>query len=224
MRPEVHALAGLVEDGTEPLHRERRLALVGQMRQRQVAARRHRVHVARHQAPRIGGVGNEHQDGRHQHPDRLAEVDELAKLGVAEDRVRLAQVTADHNGRSRSGEQGTALRFHHRVVVDVDHPGVRGDPLNDIVRVPHGRQPGTDVNELPDTVLGDPLGRPLVKPAVGPGAVLNLRYDAQYLLGGTRVDVQVMLAAQHVVINPSWRGDIGIHPGGDLRLSHRRLH
>jgi hypothetical protein len=37
-----------------------------------------------------------------------------------------------------------------RVVVDVDHAGIRGDPLRDLVRVAGGGDAGADIQELPE--------------------------------------------------------------------------
>lgn len=72
-----------------------------------------------------------------------------------------------HTGRLRSGGRG-AGGFRgcgkplHRVcttrlatvVVDVDDPAVRRDPLGDVMGVVGRRQTGPDVQELPDTLLG----------------------------------------------------------------------
>jgi ketosteroid isomerase-like protein len=44
---------------------------------------------------------------------------------------------------------------HDRIVVHVHHPRGRSHPLSDLVRVVRRRQPGPDVQELPDTRLGD---------------------------------------------------------------------
>src|SRR5207342_3399695 len=54
---EVHVLGGGVEHGTEALGRGRRLVIVGEVRQRQVASRGNRGYVTRHQRPRVRGVG-----------------------------------------------------------------------------------------------------------------------------------------------------------------------
>jgi hypothetical protein len=40
------------------------------------------------------------------------------------------------------------LMLSARIVVDVDDPALGRDPLRDLVRVFHGRQPGADIEEL----------------------------------------------------------------------------
>ena len=49
-----------------------------------------------------------------------------------------------------AGQDLPAVRHRDRVDVDVDHPGVRGAPLGDLVHVADGRDAGADVEELAD--------------------------------------------------------------------------
>ena len=50
-------------------------------------------------------------------------------------------------------QQGPALGQHHLVVVGVDHPALRRHRLGHLVGVVHRRQPGADIQELPDPRL-----------------------------------------------------------------------
>jgi hypothetical protein len=80
-----------------------------------------------------------------------------------------ASVSVDARGGALggTGEQGTRVREHDRVVVDVDHPGRRGDRLGDLVHVRAGGDAGADVQELPDPrVLGQEGNRAAHKPPV----------------------------------------------------------
>ena len=61
--------------------------------------------------------------------------------------------------------------------------------------LPDGRQPGADVDELPDAAPGDPPGRPLMESAVRPGTVLDLRHQRHDARGRVAVGLEVALAA-----------------------------
>lgn len=62
--------------------------------------------------------------------------------------------------------------------------------------------PETDVDELPYAVLRYPLGRTLVEAAVGPRRVPDLGRGLEDLLGGEPVDLEIVIALQHVVVDP----------------------
>jgi hypothetical protein len=94
------------------------------------------------------------------------------------------------------------VQFHHGVVVDVHHVRRRHDLLDHLVGVADRRQPGTDVDELPHAVPRYPLGRALVEAAVGPGRVPDLGRGLEDLLGGETVNLEIVIALQHVVVDP----------------------
>jgi hypothetical protein len=90
------------------------------------------------------------------------------------------------------------------------------------VRVAHGWQPGPDVDELPDAMLGYPLGRALVEPAVGPRTVFDLRHQLRDLLGRGPVGRETAGALQEIVVDPCGRWPARIHTRGHL-LGSRHL-
>ncbi len=144
---------------------------------------------------------------------------------MTQDRIRLTQVSADDQGRLVVREQPSALLGHHRVAIDVNDAGPGYHRLDHFVGVADRRQPGADVQELPHALLGNPLRGPLMKAAVRPGAVPDLRHHAQNLPGRLDVGREVVAAAQHVVVytGRGWLADI--HPGGRIRdPGHRSLH
>jgi hypothetical protein len=77
----------------------------------------------------------------------------------------------------------------HRVVVDIDDPGVGGDPLGDLVGVVGGGQAGADVQELADPGLAGQVGDgPDEERARAAGDLDDLREDGPELLTGVAVD------------------------------------
>ena len=100
------------------------------------------------------------------------------------------------------------------VVVGVHDPRVRGDLLRHLMGVAGHRQPGADVEELPDATLAgqvphDPGQERPVRPHVG----LDPRVGGDRLLGRLPVGGEIILAAQPVVVDP---GRVGV-PGIELR-------
>jgi hypothetical protein len=124
------------------------------VRQDQVTARRQGGDQPADDAVRVFLVGDEVQDRDHHQPDRTAEVQGLRRF--PQDVLRRADVGLDVVGRAgarRGGEQRAGVNHDQRVVVDVDHPGLRRYALGDFVGVVGGRQARADVQELPDAPL-----------------------------------------------------------------------
>ena len=103
-----------------------------------------------------------------QHPQqhdrhRLAEVQEGRRL--VQDQPGITQVRLYVVGRALRGapQQGLCVQQDDRVVVDIDHPGIGGLPLGDLVRVVAGGDPGADVQELADAGL-EPARYLVVRP------------------------------------------------------------
>ncbi len=127
-----------------------------------------------------------------------------------------------------AGQQRAGVHQHDRVVVDVDDPAGRIDPLRHLVRVVHGGQTGPDVQELPDAL---PLGQMTHgTPQEGPRVQRDLLHPGIGLLqhvGELFVDRVVVLATQPVVPRPGLAGAGGVDPiegigrGG---IGHELLH
>ena len=106
-----------------------------------------------------------------------------------------------------------------RVVVHVDDAGLRGDLLGDLVDVGAGGDPGADVEELADPLLGEEADCPHQKRPVGAGGVAHLRGGCQHALGRRPVGGEVVLAAEQVVVGAGGMRDAGV----DLRQRPARL-
>jgi hypothetical protein len=160
--------------------------------------------------------------------DRLAEVEELADLGVVQDLVGLEDVGADEQRLVVLLQQRPPVREHHRVVVDVEDLGVRLQPLHDLVRVLRRRQAGTTVQVLRDARLaGQEAAGPDQEVAVGPGQVGDLGGHGGDLAQYLAVDLEVVLAAQERVVHPGDAGPRGVHADrnrarGHLGVGHGR--
>src|SRR5205807_1249102 len=95
------------------------------------------------------------QDRDQQQADGPAEVDQPADDGIGQDLRGPADVEGGDLGGTGVGEQRLAVRVDDRVVVDVYHVDRRVDLVRDLAHVALGGQPGTDVEQLGDTRLGD---------------------------------------------------------------------
>jgi hypothetical protein len=101
---------------------------------------------------------------------------------------------------------------HHRVIVDVHGPGVRGDLVRRFVRVDGRRQAGADVQELPHPGLAGQVAHDAPEEGtVGPGDVHDARVDGTELVAGRLVDRVVVGAAQPVVPDPGGVRDRGVY-------------
>ena len=120
-----------------------------------------------------------------------------------------------------AGEDFLAVRHGDRVDVDVDHPGVRGGPLGDLVHVADGGDARADVEEL----AGCPRRRGSAPPGAGtpgwpaPSAARPAPLDRSP--GGLPVGGEVVRAAEVVVVHAGrrWAGR-----GRCLRGPVRPLH
>ncbi len=132
---------------------------------------------------------------RHQQTHGLAEIEQLTGVGVIEHAFGVAEVGRDEPGVALAGQQGVGVHPDQRVVVHVDDAGVRGHLAHRLVGVVLGRQARPEVEELMDALgARHPPGRPLVKPAVRPGRVGQLRHPGPDLLGRVPVGREVVVA------------------------------
>ena len=148
-------------------------------------------------------MGDEVQEGDHQDGDRPVEVEQAADLGVVQDALGVADVGQDHGGAALvAGEQGAGVDGDDRVVVDVGDAGFGVDGARHLAGVALAGQAGADVEELRDAGLGQ-----VADSAAEEGAVLADHGAGgggrgQHDLGGGAVDLEVVLAAEHVVVHP----------------------
>jgi hypothetical protein len=133
----------------------------GGMGDGQEAAGRRRGHQPGHDVPRVLGVLDQVQYPEEHDRHRPPEIQHGRR--PVQDHPGMAQVGLQVIGRSfwAAAEQGLRVKQHDRVVVDVDHAGVRSRPLRHLMRVAGGGNPGADVKELADAGLGGQVpGRP----------------------------------------------------------------
>jgi hypothetical protein len=99
------------------------------------------------------------EHGHDQEPDRLPEIDQLPQSRIIHDLVGSADVGLDGDNADLGGEQRIVVDAHDRVVVHVDHPRGRVDRAGHLVHARRGRDPGAQVDELPDARLGEKAHR-----------------------------------------------------------------
>src|SRR5208282_6096236 len=110
-----------------------------------------------------------------------------------------------------AGQQRPGVREHDGVVVDVDDPGLGRHALRYLVRVAVGRDPGADVEELPDPRLGgQETNRPGQEGAVGADREHQVRVRLQGPLAEFPVSGEVVLPAQPVVVDAGYVGDADV--------------
>jgi hypothetical protein len=182
------------------------------------AARCQGVHQGRHQIDRFLLVEDLVQDPAEHQADRLIAVKQFA--GGAEDAFRIAQVAADRERPFVVGQQGDGVRDHHRVVVQVDHPDVRVEPLAYLMDVLHGGQAGADVQQLGHALVADH-----VADDAGEHLPLQLRARPGRGHGGDNpvalrpVDREVVPPAKQVVVHARGIGARCVDLG---RLGHEK--
>jgi hypothetical protein len=100
---------------------------------------------------------------------------------------------------------------HEEVIVDVDDPRLRRQPLGDFMGVVGSRQPRTDVQELAHSYRTCEVpDRPPQEGTVCPGLGDDARKHGGYPVASLPVDGIVVLAAEPVVPDPG-------------RMRHRRV-
>jgi hypothetical protein len=146
--------------------------VAGRVRQHQVACGRQGAHQLGHDAVRVVIVGDQVQDDQQHQRHRRAEV-QGPRRGPHDGRgvpqVRLHVVARTLRG---AAQQGPGVQQHDGVVVGVHDPRVRGGLLRHLMGVAGHRQPGADIEELPDAALAgqvphDPGQESPVRPSCG---------------------------------------------------------
>src|SRR6266511_223950 len=167
-----------------------------------MAARRHRLAEARDDAGRILRVGDEVQHRSEHHGDWLGGVGLLMTLYVVEHLIGPTDVALDEGHLVGGGQQGVDVHLHDRVAVDVDDLGGRVHGVDHLVHAGRGGNPGAEVDDLPDPLLGEEPHRAQRKRAVGPGEQALVRYDHEEQVCDLPAYRAVLLAGQQVVIDP----------------------
>jgi hypothetical protein len=137
---------------------------------------------------------------------RLVEVDDAPHAAIGDDLLRVQDVALDHRRALVAGEDRAAVGDDDRIAVDVDHTRAGDHRPRDLMGVLPGGEPGTDVEELPDALLGDIAHGPPEEAAVLRRHGLELRGEREQLLRGSPVGGEIVLTAEKVIIHA---GDIG---------------
>jgi hypothetical protein len=188
------------------------------MGDRQVAAGREGVEQPGHDRIGIGALLRieVHEDGDQHQRHRLVEVEGGTDLGAGQDGVRVAEVgQRERRAALRgAGHQRARVREHQRIVVRVEHAGVRMDRLRHLVDVGGRRDPGTDVEELADPDLAREVADGTVEERpVGPRHRADRRDPLSDHVAQCPVRRVVVLATQPVVVHAR----LVRHSGVDLR-------
>ena len=163
-------------------------------------------------------VADEVQHAEHQHRDRLAEIETAGERLVREDRIRVADIPPDGDHAVPGGEQRVVVRHHDRVMVDVDDPrGGDGVP-GDLVHARRGGQAAAQVEVLRDALLREEADRAEQERAVGQREPAGVEPGFHQLFGRGPVDGKVVLAVQHVVVDPGDARPGDVDPVGHARL------
>ena len=162
------------------------------------------------------------QDAQQQERDRPGEVEGPRRIG--EDLARVTQVTLDvvAGPLGSAGEQRAGVRQHQGIVVGVHDPGVRCHLLGHLVGIARCRQPGADVQELPDARLaGQVPDRPPQEGPVRPGLGHDARQHRRNLVASLPVGRVVVRAAQPVIPDPRRMRHRRVQPGARIGRSSR---
>ena len=141
------------------------------------------------------------RDEHHRH--RAAQVQEAMIPRVGQELCWPAQVGSHHDGPVGNRQQRAAVRDDDGVTVRVHHPRAGVDRLGDLMdRIPGG-QTRPDVEKLVDSRLGreEPDHAP-DEPPVLHHRLAQLRHQRKKPGGGNPVGLEVILAAEKVVIHP----------------------
>jgi hypothetical protein len=189
-------------------------AVRGGVGQRHQAARGERTVQPRDQAGRVSFVADVVQYGKQQDGHRQAEVDEGPQVRIGEDRLRRAQVAVDDGRAGHAVQHVAGVREHHRVVIDVDDPGVRAGRGGHLVGVAGRGQARPDVDDLADADLADQVpDDPAEEFAVLPDREPRVRQQPADDLGGLPVDRVVVLAAEQAIVDACRARDVGTEGG-----------
>ena len=144
------------------------------------------------------------QAGHEHEPHRLVQVQPVADR--VQQRVRVTKIGEHGAHAGRLGEQALGVRVHHRIAVHVNTAAAFGD----LVDVRARREAAADIEELPDARMsGQETGRAHQEPAVGHRVVQVLGGEPESVRRGRAVDLEVVLAAEPVVVDTCRMGDAG---------------
>ena len=100
------------------------------------------------------------------------------------------------------------------IVIDVDNARVRRGRKHDLVRIVSGRDPGADVEKLPDPGLGgQESGRPGEERPVGPHRLHDPGIGRHDRVTGRTVGREIVLASEPVIVHAGAVRHAGVNTG-----------
>ncbi len=183
----------------------------GAVADHQVAAGRELVPQRADDLPGVFLVRQEVQHRPQQQAHRLPRVEQPARFLAAQDLPGFPQVGADHGGARIAVQDRPAVRHRDRVHVHVDDPRPGRRLLGDLVHVALGGDAGPDVEELADPGGGEHPHRAGEEGAVFPHDRPDAWLHRDERPGRVPVGLQVVPAAEPVVIDPGDARCPGVH-------------
>jgi hypothetical protein len=107
------------------------------------------------------------QHGNEQRAYRPCEVDQVPRDRIVQDRLGHPDITVDRCHPVVRRKQGPSVSADHRVVIDVEHAGIRQDFPGNLMDIRPGRYPGAEVDELIDPTTRHELDSAHQKLTVG---------------------------------------------------------
>ena len=136
------------------------VGFAGHVAKSQVAAWRHRVPELPDDPPRVFLIPQAMQRTHEHDPDRLAEVEQVAYLRVAEHLLRFAKIRSERDDVG-AGHQRRGMGRDQRILIHVDDARLGRHPVGDLVSVGHVRQARAEVEELADALAEHVVNHPL---------------------------------------------------------------
>src|SRR3954452_8745696 len=116
--------------------------------------------------------------------------------------VRLTKIGLHHRGALVSGQNGPAVRDRHRIVVHVDHAGLRILLLSNLVHVADSGNARADVEELRNPLRRGVADYPTQKGAIALHDTRQVRPYRDPLSSHATIDPEIVRSAQVVVVHP----------------------
>ncbi len=208
------------------------VGFAGHVAQGQVAAWRHRVPELPDDPPWVFLVPQAVQDTHEHDRDRLAEVEQVPYLRVAEHLFRFAQIRSERDDVGASHQRGGMGR-DQRILIHIDDARLGRHPVGDLVGVGHIRQARAKVEELADALTEHVVNHPLQQMAALNGS-LSTGWNTQLphhrigRFGRFPINREVVFAAELIVPDASGVGVtspdriFGVRSGGRRRFGRHQ--
>jgi hypothetical protein len=148
------------------------------------------------------------EDGYQHQSERPVKVEQVAYLGMVQDRPRFTQVCTDGGGGGDILEDGAAVGHRDGIDVDVDDPALRVVRLDEFVDVAGGGDPRADIEKLVDTLFEQEIDCPAQECSIGQGGQPDVRAEFEDLFNGNAIAFEIVIASKKTVIDPGRAGSV----------------